>query len=81
LPAISKDFTAITAGRPQELEVGDLVLRRVQNTKGINKLSPRWEGPYRVAQVSKLGTIRLETEDGKPVPNLWSIEHLRKYHL
>ena len=29
-------------------EEGDLVLRRVQSAKGTNKLSPKWEGPYRV---------------------------------
>ena len=32
-------------------EEGDLVLRRVQSAKGTNKLSPRWEGPYRVVRV------------------------------
>ena len=29
-------------------EEGDLVLRRLQSAKGTNKLSPKWEGPYRV---------------------------------
>ena len=29
-------------------EEGDLVLRRVQSAMGTNKLSPKWEGPYRV---------------------------------
>ena len=29
-------------------EEGDLVLRRVQSAKGTHKLSPKWEGPYRV---------------------------------
>ena len=32
----------------RSLEEGDLVLRRVQSTKGANKLTPKWEGPYRV---------------------------------
>ena len=27
------------------LEEGDLVLRRVQSSKGTNKLTPKWEGP------------------------------------
>ena len=34
-------------------EEGDLVLRRVQSTKGTNKLSPKWEGPYRVVRVTR----------------------------
>ena len=33
-------------------EEGDLVLRRVQSAKGTHKLSPKWEGPYRVVRVS-----------------------------
>ena len=32
----------------QCFEEGDLVLRRVQSAKGTTKLSPKWEGPYRV---------------------------------
>jgi hypothetical protein len=34
-----------------------------------------------MVQVSRRGTIRLETEDGTSVGNRWNIEHLRKYHL
>ena len=44
--------------RPRTLEVGDLMLRRV--------LSPMWEGPFRVAHVSRPGAVRLETQDGVP---------------
>ena len=32
----------------RSLEEGDLVLRRVQSAKNSNKLTPKWEGPYRV---------------------------------
>jgi transposase InsO family protein len=32
----------------RNLEEGDLVLHRIQSTKGQNKLTPKWEGPYRV---------------------------------
>ena len=67
--------------RSRELEEGDLVLRRLQSGRGLNKLSPKWEGPYRVVQVTRPGSVRLETEDGVPVRNSWNIEHLRKYHL
>jgi hypothetical protein len=35
--------------RSRELQVDDLVLRRVHSQEGMNKLSPCWEGPYRVA--------------------------------
>ena len=32
----------------RSFEEGDLVLRRVQFAKGTNKLTAKWEGPYRV---------------------------------
>jgi hypothetical protein len=31
--------------RSRKLQVDDLVLRRVLSREGMNKLSPRWEGP------------------------------------
>ena len=61
-------------------EEGDLVLRRVQSAKGTNKLSPKWEGPYRVVRVTRPGAVRLETRDGTQLQNSWNIEHLRKYY-
>ena len=36
---------------------------------------------FRVVSISRPGAVRLKTEDGKPMQNLWNIEHLRKYHL
>ena len=67
--------------RPRKLEEGDLVLRRIQSRGGMHKLSPKWEGPFRVTHVSRPGAVRLETEEGMPVANSWNIEHLQKYHL
>ena len=61
-------------------EEGDLVLRRVQCTKGTNKLTPKWEGPYRVVRVTRPGAVRLETGDGTQLQNSWNIEHLRKFY-
>ena len=34
--------------RSRSFEEGDLVLRHVQSAKNSNKLTPKWEGPYRV---------------------------------
>ena len=59
---------------------GDLVLWRIQPAKGVNKLMPKWEGPYQVIQVTRPGTVRLETEVGISVSNSWNIEHLRKFY-
>jgi hypothetical protein len=64
----------------QSFEEGDLVLRHVQSAKNSNKLTPKWEGPYRVIRVTRPGTVRLETKDATPVSNSWNIEHLRKFY-
>jgi hypothetical protein len=37
--------------RSRELQVDDLVLRRVLNREGMNKFSPCWEGPFGLTQV------------------------------
>ena len=41
---------------------------------------PKWEGPYRVVQVLRLGAVRLETEGGVYVGYSWNIEHLCKFY-
>jgi hypothetical protein len=64
----------------RELQVDDLVLRRVLNWEGMNKLSPSWEGPLRVIQVCRPGCVRLAMEDEEPVPRPWNIEHLCKFY-
>ena len=66
--------------RPRTLETGDLVLRRILSREGLHKLSPMWEGPYKVTHISRPGAVRLETEDGIPVKNPWNIQHLRKFY-
>ena len=66
--------------RSRTLEVGDLVLRRVISREGLHKLSPMWEGPFKVAHVSRPSAARLETQDGVPIQNAWNIQHLRKFY-
>ena len=60
--------------------MGDLVLRRVLSREGLHKLSPMWKGPFRIARVSRPGTVRLETQDGIPIQNAWNIQHLQKFY-
>ena len=47
--------------RSRTLVVGDLVLRRVLSREGLHKLLPMWEGPFRVARISRPGVVRLES--------------------
>jgi hypothetical protein len=51
--------------KERSFNVGDLVLRRIQNTEGVHKLSSPWEGPFTIAKVTGPGTYRLPTLEGK----------------
>ena len=64
---------------PRTLEVGDLILRWVLSREGLHKLSPMWEGPFKVVHVSRPGTVHLETR-GVPIPNAWNIQHLLRFY-
>nr|CAE76060.1 B1248C03.19 [Oryza sativa Japonica Group]CAE76067.1 B1340F09.5 [Oryza sativa Japonica Group] len=66
--------------RARSLCIDDLVLRRVQTRAGLSKLSPMWEGPYRVIGVPRPGSVRLATGDGTELPNPWNIEYLRRFY-
>ena len=54
--------------------------RELLNRAGLHKLSPSWEGPFKVTEVCRPGCVRLATEDGVTLPNPWNIEHLRKFY-
>jgi hypothetical protein len=42
--------------KERSFNIGDLVLRRIQNTKGLHNLSSPWEGPFTVARVTGPGS-------------------------
>ncbi|XP_072147932.1 uncharacterized protein [Setaria viridis] len=60
--------------------VGDLVLRLVQDNRGRHKLTPPWEGPFIVVQVLRPGTYKLATPDSQIFSNAWNIEQLRRFY-
>jgi hypothetical protein len=66
--------------KERSFNVGDLVLRRIQNTEGLHKLSSSWEGPFAVAKVTGPGSYRLQTLEGEDVNNLWNIDHLCRFY-
>jgi hypothetical protein len=68
------------AVRHRSFAVGDLVLRQILMGEGRHKLSPLWEGPFNVSEVTRLGSYRLTQMDGTKVGNSWNIEHLRKFY-
>jgi hypothetical protein len=60
--------------------VGDLVLRRIQNTEGLHKLSSSWEGPFTVAKVTGPGSYRLQTLEGEDINNSWNVDQLCRFY-
>src|SRR6185437_13780300 len=64
----------------RSFNIRDLVLRRIQDETGLNKLNSIWEGPFIVSKVTKPGSYRITDADGNEVPNSWNIKHLRKFY-
>ena len=77
---MAREYNKNVKNRP--VRVGDYVLRKMVvqgrgNEEG--KLTPNWEGPYRVAKVVHDGTYRLEMMNGETVPRSWNMDNLRKF--
>ncbi|KAK3022811.1 hypothetical protein RJ639_047060 [Escallonia herrerae] len=69
--------------RSNQFNEGDLVLQKleVSNPKAATgKLSPNWEGPYRMIKVLKTGAYALGTLSGESIPRTWNAENLRRYY-
>jgi hypothetical protein len=60
--------------------VGDMVLRRIQDETRLYNLNSQWEAPFLVHKVTGLESYRLQYPDGQEVPNSWNIEHLRHFY-
>jgi hypothetical protein len=46
----------------------------------MHKLSAPWEGPFIIMEVVNLSTYHLQWADSQGVPNVWIIEHLRRFY-
>ena len=64
----------------RSFNVGDMVLRHIQDETGLHKLNSWWEGPFIVSKVTRPGSYRLIYPDSQEVPNSWNIEHLQKFY-
>ncbi|XP_075088189.1 uncharacterized protein LOC142170232 [Nicotiana tabacum] len=70
--------------RLKYFKIGDYVLKKFfQSTRVANtgKLSPNWEGPYKIHGIIGKGAYELETLDGKILPSNWNVVHLKKYYF
>jgi hypothetical protein len=66
--------------KEHSFNIGDLVLRRIQNTEGLHKISSPWEGPFTVAKVTGPDSYRLQTLEGEDVNNSWNIDQLCRFY-
>ncbi|KAK3018181.1 hypothetical protein RJ639_002799 [Escallonia herrerae] len=63
--------------------VGDLVLRKLEVSDpkaAVGKLSPNWEGPYKISKVLRPGAYSLQTLSGEVIPRTWNADNLRQYY-
>ena len=65
--------------RTKTFQQGDWVLRRADKTTG--KLTPGWEGLYKVIEVRRAGAYMLQDSKVKIQPNSWNTLHLKAYHF
>ncbi|RDX59108.1 hypothetical protein CR513_61915, partial [Mucuna pruriens] len=54
---------------PRSFKPQDLVLRQITQKAEGNKLTPIWEGPFRVTEEVRRGAYRLESLGGKKIPH------------
>jgi transposase InsO family protein len=69
--------------RTRTFQEGDLVLRLIQDRRGMHKLSPPWEGPFAIGRV--LGNdsyylIDVRGDGQLDVQRPWNVDLLRKYY-
>ncbi|GAA0142605.1 hypothetical protein LIER_03464 [Lithospermum erythrorhizon] len=72
-----------TRVKNREFMVGDLVVRMyaIAHPNCKNKLSPKWEGPYKVTKVVGPTTYELSHINGKPINHTWHATKHRKYYV
>lgn len=68
--------------KPRQFLEGDLVWRRTASARrdaAHGNFAANWEGPFKVKENLHNGAYRLESLDGKTIPNTWNISHLKFY--
>ena len=66
--------------KDRSFNIGDMVLKHIEDTTGLHKLNLPWEEPYIVSKVTGLGSYRLQHASGEDIENPWKIEHLCRFY-
>jgi hypothetical protein len=57
------------------------VLRKIANQDTVGKLQLKWEGPFLVVSLSRLGSYKLKDMDGNDIPRSWNADELWRYYV
>jgi hypothetical protein len=66
--------------QPRGFQVGDLVLRLRQDTRGRHKFTPPLEGPFIIAKILKPETYKQANDQGEVYSNAWNTQQLRRFY-
>jgi hypothetical protein len=67
--------------RLKNINLGNLVFRRVDNQDIMGKLQLKWEGPFLMVSSSRPRSYRLKDMDGKNIPRSWNADELQRYYV
>ncbi|KAM2256109.1 hypothetical protein TB2_046356 [Malus domestica] len=69
--------------KPRSFKVGDWVLKKrllCDRVPSEGTLSPNWDGPFEVVGISRPGSYKLKSSDGKTIGYPWNADHLKYYY-
>ena len=65
----------------KHIQDGDLVLRRKPNAANVEKLQPKWEGPYTAKVAERPASFYLTDGEGRTTTHRWNIDNLRRFYI
>ncbi|KAM1985957.1 hypothetical protein ACFX15_033401 [Malus domestica] len=75
-----EEFSLIVKGLHK---VGDWVLKKrllCDRVPSEGTLSPNWDRPFEVVGISRPGSYKLRSSDGKTLGHPWNADHLKYYY-
>ncbi|KAM2115464.1 hypothetical protein ACFX1Q_023897 [Malus domestica] len=69
--------------KPRSFKVGDCVLKKrllCDKVPSEGTLSPNWDRPFQVVGISRPGSYKLRSSDGKTLGHPWNADHLKYYY-
>ncbi|KAM2729243.1 hypothetical protein EV1_000656 [Malus domestica] len=69
--------------KPRSFKVGDWILKKrllYDRVSSEGTLSPNWDGPFEVVGISRLGSYKLRSSNGKTFGHPWNTDHLKYYY-